>query len=124
MGYNKNKFMEKVILHCDLNNFYASVEQKNHPEYVGMPLAVSGNPENRHGIVLAKNYLANLKRAADEGAEIIGYQHWSLMDNFEWAEGYEPRFGLIHVDFESGKRTLKDSAYWYKHVIETNGEEI
>lgn len=50
--------MEKVILHCDLNNFYASVEQKNHPEYQGMPLAVSGNPENRHGIVLAKNYLA------------------------------------------------------------------
>lgn len=50
--------MEKVILHCDLNNFYASVEQKNHPEYAGMPLAVSGNPEKRHGIILAKNYLA------------------------------------------------------------------
>ena len=50
--------MEKVILHCDLNNFYASVEQKMHPEYDGMPLAVCGNPEVRHGIVLAKNMLA------------------------------------------------------------------
>ena len=87
-------------------------------------VADDGGIHDEARIDFAKNYLANLKRAADEGAEIIGYQHWSLMDNFEWAEGYEPRFGLIHVDFESGKRTLKDSAYWYKHVIETNGEEI
>ena len=50
--------MDRTILHCDLNNFYASVEQKAHPEYDGMPLAVSGNPEARHGIVLAKNMLA------------------------------------------------------------------
>lgn len=87
-------------------------------------VADDGGIHDEARIDFAKNYLANLKRVADEGAEIIGYQHWSLMDNFEWAEGYEPRFGLIHVDFESGKRTLKDSAYWYKHVIETNGEEI
>lgn len=78
--------------------------------------------ENR--IDFTKNYLANLKRAANEGVEIIGYQHWSLMDNFEWAEGYEPRFGLIHVDFATGKRTLKESAHYYKHIIETNGEEL
>ena len=50
--------MERTILHCDLNNFYASVEQLSHPEYDGMPIAVSGNPEVRHGIVLAKNMLA------------------------------------------------------------------
>lgn len=52
------KRKERTILHCDLNNFYASVEQKSHPEYDGMPLAVCGNPEMRHGIVLAKNMLA------------------------------------------------------------------
>ena len=50
--------MDRTILHCDLNNFYASVEQKAHPEYDGMPLAVCGDPEARHGIVLAKNMLA------------------------------------------------------------------
>ena len=50
-----NQIVGKTILHCDLNNFYASVEQKLHPEYDGMPLAVCGNPEARHGIVLAKN---------------------------------------------------------------------
>ena len=50
--------MDRTILHCDLNNFYASVEQKAHPEFDGMPLAVCGDPEARHGIVLAKNMLA------------------------------------------------------------------
>lgn len=61
--------MEKTILHCDLNNFYASVEQKSHPEYDGLPIAVCGNPENRHGIVLAKNYLA--KEAGVQTGEAI-----------------------------------------------------
>ena len=61
--------MTKTILHCDLNNFYASVEQKLHPEYDGMPLAVCGNPEKRHGIVLAKNQLA--KQAGVQTGEAI-----------------------------------------------------
>jgi beta-glucosidase len=46
------------------------------------------------------------------------------MDNFEWAEGYDPRFGLVHINYQTQKRTLKDSAYWYKEVIETNGESL
>ena len=65
-----------------------------------------------------------VKRAVNEGIDILGYQHWSLMDNFEWAEGYGPRFGLIHIDYKTQKRTLKDSAYFYKKVIETNAEII
>ena len=56
--------MDRTILHCDLNNFYASVEQKAHPEYDGMPLAVCGDPEARHGIVLAKNMLAKVAGVA------------------------------------------------------------
>ena len=46
------------------------------------------------------------------------------MDNFEWACGYNPRFGLIHVDYTTQKRTPKDSAYWYKTVIQSNGENL
>lgn len=69
-------------------------------------------------------YLANLKRAVREGYHVIGYQHWAIMDNFEWVEGYDPRFGLVYVDYETGKRTIKDSAYEYKKIIESNGEAI
>ena len=69
-------------------------------------------------------YLRNLKLAIAEGIPVIGYQHWSLMDNFEWAEGYDPRFGLVYVDFETGNRTIKKSAYHYKHIIETNGSTL
>jgi beta-glucosidase len=70
------------------------------------------------------SYLKELKRAMDEGVDMIGYYAWSLMDNFEWSQGYRQRFGLIHVDMETGKRTLKDSAHWYRKVIESNGAEL
>ena len=56
-----------------------------------------------------------------EGLPITGYLYWSIMDNFEWADGYKDRFGLIHVDYETQKRTLKESAHWYREVIRTNG---
>lgn len=69
-------------------------------------------------------HLRGLKRAASEGVPLLGYQHWSLMDNFEWAEGYDPRFGLVYVDFATGERTLKDSAAAYRRIIQTNGAEL
>ena len=69
-------------------------------------------------------YLAELKRAVEEGVPVAGYLYWSIMDNFEWMEGYDMRFGLIHIDYRTQKRTLKDSAYYYQHVIATNGEEL
>ena len=66
-------------------------------------------------------YLGQLKRAASEGIPILGYCHWSVMDNFEWAEGYDPRFGLVYVDYPTQKRIVKDSAWEYKKIIESNG---
>ena len=69
-------------------------------------------------------YLRGLKRAASEGIPVGGYFQWSLMDNFEWAEGYKPRFGLVHVDYATQVRTLKDSAFWYRDVIENNGSNL
>lgn len=64
-----NQIVGKTILHCDLNNFYASVEQKLHPEYDGMPLAVCGNPEARHGIVLAK--INSQKSGRSNGRNVV-----------------------------------------------------
>lgn len=66
-------------------------------------------------------HLLQLERAVDEGIPVIGYQYWSIMDNFEWSEGFDKRFGLIHVDYQTQKRTMKDSAYWYAETISSNG---
>lgn len=64
-----------------------------------------------------EGYLAGVERAVAEGYPMLGYLYWSIMDNFEWAKGYDRRFGLIHVDYQTQKRTLKDSAYWYADYI-------
>lgn len=67
-------------------------------------------------------YLLEVGKAAEEGIPILGYLYWSLLDNFEWFHGYDIRFGLVHVDYQTQKRTIKDSAYFYKKIIESNGE--
>ena len=69
-------------------------------------------------------YIRQLKRAADEGVPVLGYSCWSFMDNFEWAEGFEKRFGLIYVDYHTQERIIKDSAYVYRDIIKSNGENL
>lgn len=69
-------------------------------------------------------YLLQLKRAADEGVPVLGYTHWSVMDNLEWNKGYDTRFGLIFIDYKTQQRTIKDSARWYGSVIAANGENL
>ena len=69
-------------------------------------------------------YISGLKRAADEGCPVIGYMVWSLLDNFEWAFGLSKRFGLTYIDYRTEERIPKDSFYWYKKVIESNGEDL
>ena len=68
-----------------------------------------------------RSHLNELKRAIEDGAPCNGYFAWSLMDNFEWAQGFSQRFGLVWVDFETLQRIPKDSYYWYKKFISTNG---
>ena len=68
-------------------------------------------------------YLKELKKVSEE-VDIRGYFQWSLMDNFEWSQGYSERFGLVYVDYRNQKRIWKDSAYWYQNLIKTNGEEL
>ena len=83
---------------------------------------VSGEIHDTKRQSFMKEYLDGVKRAVNENIPVLGYQYWSLMDNFEWAEGYDPRFGLIYVDYPTGRRTFKDSAYEYQKIIESNGD--
>ena len=69
-------------------------------------------------------YLRAYKRAAEDGVDAIGYLAWSLMDNYEWANGYTDRFGLVYVDYATQARIVKDSFRWYRTVMETNGENL
>lgn len=69
-------------------------------------------------------YLLQLKRAAEEGVPVLGYTHWSVMDNLEWNKGYDKRFGLIFIDYKTQQRIIKDSARWYSSVIAANGENL
>lgn len=64
-----------------------------------------------------KNYLKNVLRAKQDGVNVQGYFCWTFMDNFEWAEGYDPRFGLVYVDFETQKRYVKDSGLWFREFL-------
>jgi len=84
-------------------------------------VSLDGQVHDPQRIDFTKRYLREVARAIADGVDVRGYFHWSAMDNFEWAEGYKHRFGLIHVDFATQVRTLKDSAHWYREVIETNG---
>ena len=87
-------------------------------------ISADGSCHDPDRVRFLDEFLSHLKRAVDEGISVLGYQHWSIMDNFEWCEGYTPRFGLIHIDYETQKRTLKDSALHYAEIIHTNGENL
>jgi len=83
-------------------------------------IALDGKVHDPQRIDFLTRYIKAFERAGDDGVEIDGYFQWSLMDNFEWYEGYRFRFGLVHVDYQTQVRTPKDSAYWYRDVIQRN----
>jgi len=83
-------------------------------------------PDHVHGgkindlerISFLKNYLAQVLRAKNEACPVEGYFVWTFTDNFEWAEGYHPRFGLVHVNFDTQERIIKNSGYWYQAFLQ------
>jgi beta-glucosidase len=96
-------------------------------DYGDRPILVAENgaiyddaPHDPGRIAYIRDHLVAVHEALAEGVDVRGYCYWSLMDNFEWAMGYGPRFGLVHVDYETQRRTLKDSGRWYGEVARAN----
>lgn len=106
-------------------------ERYNKPIYItenGMSchdnVSPDGRVHDRNRIDFLDAYLSALQKASEDGADIRGFFLWTFLDNFEWDKGYNERFGIVHVDFETQKRIAKDSAFWYKEVMETNGKNL
>ncbi|WP_067132239.1 GH1 family beta-glucosidase [Microtetraspora malaysiensis] len=101
-------------------------------DYDGVPLVITenglatvdapdadGRVRDDERIAYLHGHLRAMHRAMAEGARVEAYHVWSLLDNYEWAEGYSQRFGIVHVDYATQRRTPKDSALWYRDVIES-----
>lgn len=79
----------------------------------------NGTIHDEQRIQYFQQYIAAMHKAKSEGVNVKGYFAWTLMDNFEWSEGFNARFGLIHVDFKTQLRTIKDSGYWWRDFLMT-----
>ncbi len=79
---------------------------------------VNGEVKDEQRIDYFKEYLSGMLKARQEGVNVKGYFAWTLMDNFEWAEGMKSRFGLVHVDFNTQLRTIKNSGYWFRDFLQ------
>jgi beta-glucosidase len=108
-----------------------------HRDHPGIPLVVTENGAAFDDVVTAdgqvhdsdridyvRRHLAAVHAAIQAGADVRGYYLWSFLDNFEWAWGYSKRFGMVHVDYDSQRRTPKDSALWFRDVIKNNAVEL
>ena len=120
----KWKVSPEVMHYCVVNNY----------RRYGKPIVITENGQSCNDRVFLDGkvhdperidflhrYLLELKKGIDEGVPVLGYLQWSFLDNFEWAQGYDERFGIVYVDYRTGERIPKDSAAWYAKVIETNG---
>jgi beta-glucosidase len=96
--------------------------------YGDVPIYVTENgaiykdaPHDPGRVEFLRAHVGAVHDAIEQGVPVRGYFHWSLMDNFEWALGYEPRFGLVHVDYDTFERTIKDSGRAYGEIARSNG---
>jgi beta-glucosidase len=104
-----------------------------HRDYPDVPLVITENGAAYDDVVAPdgqvhdadrteylRTHLGAVHDAIKAGVDVRGYYLWSLMDNFEWAWGFSKRFGIVHVDFATQQRTIKDSGHWYRSVIAAN----
>jgi beta-glucosidase len=99
--------------------------QKRYPR---LPVLITENgladAEDKHRGRFIQEHLRSVHQAISEGVKVEAYSHWSLLDNFEWAEGFEPRFGLCAVDYSTMRRTIRGSAKLYAKIARANALEM
>jgi beta-glucosidase len=110
------KLLEWVHARYDAPKIYVTENGCALPDHVS-----DGTVPDERRIAFFESYLQAALQAVVNGVQLQGYFAWSLMDNFEWSEGYSKRFGLHYVDYNSGKRIPKASAKWYAAVMKSNG---
>ena len=82
---------------------------------------VNGQVNDQQRMAYLQDHIAQVLLAKKEGVNVNGYFVWTLLDNFEWAEGFHPRFGLVYVDFETQQRIVKESGNWYGRFLTNTG---
>src|SRR6185312_1119814 len=105
-----------------------------HRDYGPLPLMITengavfgdvpgddGRVHDERRVEFLRGHVGAVADAIDQGVPVVGYCHWSLMDNFEWKLGYDQRFGLVHVDYATQERTVKDSGLFYAQLAQANG---
>jgi beta-glucosidase len=112
--------MHEVLTHLAREapgvDLYVTENGAAYPDQV----APDGGVHDTDRIAYLHQHLAAVHRAIQDGAPVRGYYLWSLLDNFEWAYGYTKRFGIVHVDYDTQQRTVKDSGHWYAGVVRRN----
>ncbi|MEA2164890.1 MAG: beta-glucosidase [Thermoanaerobaculia bacterium] len=94
---------------------------ENGAAFYDPPTAIDGAVNDPLRIHYLREHIRSVHRAIEQGVDVRGYFVWSLLDNLEWSHGYTKRFGIVHVDFQTLKRTLKESAKFYREVVRTGG---
>ena len=97
---------------------------ENGAAFFDPPVAEDDRIDDPLRVDYLRKHVAAMHAAMEAGADLRGYFAWSLLDNFEWSLGYSKRFGIVHVDFETQKRTPKDSARMYSKIIASRGTTL
>jgi beta-glucosidase len=97
---------------------------ENGAAFYDPPVAQNGTVKDPLRVDYLRAHILAVAEAMKRGARVRGYFVWSLLDNFEWAHGFSKRLGLVHVDYETQQRTIKDSGRWYAEVIRSNGGSL
>ncbi len=87
-------------------------------------VAPDGRVHDSDRITFLDSYMGAMQKAMEEGADVRGYFLWTFLDNFEWSDGYKQRFGIVYVNYQTQKRIVKDSAFWYQEVIQSMGANL